>query len=86
MVASDVADHHTGFAIFKFLSGCAARHAIYLLGTLDTNPNHPVLDKSWMAEAQGPYRYARGHTYSQTMAARDGSTPNHKIWNAPARP
>jgi pimeloyl-ACP methyl ester carboxylesterase len=57
------------------------RQVIYLLGTLDTNPNHPALDKSCMAQAQGPYRYARGHSYAAVMQARDGGTPNHKLWD-----
>jgi pimeloyl-ACP methyl ester carboxylesterase len=60
-----------------------ARRVIYLLGTRDTNPNHPALDKSCMAEAQGPYRYARGHSYAAAMAARDGGTPNHRLWDVP---
>jgi pimeloyl-ACP methyl ester carboxylesterase len=55
------------------------RQVIYLLGTRDTNPDHPALDKSCMAEAQGPYRYARGHAYAAAMAARDGGTPHHLI-------
>jgi hypothetical protein len=58
-----------------------ARQVIYLLGTADTNPDHPALDKSCMAEAQGPYRYVRGHTCAATMAMRDGGTPNHKVWD-----
>jgi pimeloyl-ACP methyl ester carboxylesterase len=58
-----------------------ARRVIYLLGTLDTNPDHPALDKSCMAEAEGPYRYARGHAYAATMAARDAGTPNHSVWD-----
>jgi pimeloyl-ACP methyl ester carboxylesterase len=60
-----------------------ARQVIYLLGTRDTNPNHPALDKSCMAEAQGPYRYARGHSYAAIMAERDGGTPNHRLWDVP---
>ena len=60
-----------------------ARQVIYLLGTRDTNPNHPALDKSCMAEAQGAYRYARGHSYAAAMAARDGGTPNHRLWDVP---
>jgi pimeloyl-ACP methyl ester carboxylesterase len=59
----------------------AARQVIYLLGTADTNPDHPALDKSCMAEAQGPYRYVRGHSYAATMAKRDGGTPNHRVWD-----
>jgi hypothetical protein len=60
-----------------------ARRVIYLLGTRDTNPDHPVLDKSCMAEAQGPTRYARGHAYAAMMAAREVGTPNHLIWDVP---
>jgi pimeloyl-ACP methyl ester carboxylesterase len=59
------------------------RRVIYLLGTLDTNPNHPALDKSCMAEAEGPYRYARGHAYAAAMQARDAGTPNHRLWDVP---
>ena len=58
-----------------------ARHVIYLLGMLDTNPDHPALDKSCMAEAEGPYRYARGHAYAAAMAVRDAGTPNHSVWD-----
>jgi pimeloyl-ACP methyl ester carboxylesterase len=60
-----------------------SRHVIYLLGTRDTNPDDPALDKSCMAEAQGPYHYARGHAYAAAMAARDGGTPNHRLWDVP---
>ncbi|OAF00733.1 hypothetical protein AYJ54_31325 [Bradyrhizobium centrolobii] len=57
------------------------REVIYLLGTLDTNPEHPALDKSCMAKAQGAYRYARGHAYADAMAKRDNGTPNHRVWD-----
>jgi pimeloyl-ACP methyl ester carboxylesterase len=46
------------------------RDVTYLLGTADTDPNHPALDKSCMAEAQGPYRLARGETYVQYLRGR----------------
>ncbi|KAB0492634.1 alpha/beta fold hydrolase [Pseudomonas vancouverensis] len=39
------------------------RDIVYLLGQQDIDPNHPALDKSCEAEAQGPYRLARGHNY-----------------------
>jgi pimeloyl-ACP methyl ester carboxylesterase len=58
-----------------------ARRVIYLLGTQDTNPNHPALDKSCMAEAEGAYRYVRGHAYAAAMQARDAGTPNHTVWD-----
>jgi len=58
-----------------------SRRVIYLLGTLDTNPQHPALDRTCMAEAQGPYRYARGHAYAAAMRRRDAGTPNHSVWD-----
>lgn len=57
------------------------RRVIYLLGTRDTDPAHPALDKTCMAEAQGPTRYVRGHSYAAAMAARAGATPNHQLWD-----
>jgi pimeloyl-ACP methyl ester carboxylesterase len=60
-----------------------ARQVVYLLGTLDTDPDQSALDKSCMAEAQGPYRYARGHAYAAAMQRRDAGTPNHKLWDVP---
>ncbi len=60
-----------------------ARRVIYLLGTLDNDPNHPVLDKSCMAEAQGSNRYDRGHAYAAAMQARNNGAPNHAVWDVP---
>lgn len=40
------------------------RHVTYLLGELDTDPQHPLLDKHCAAELQGAYRLARGLGYS----------------------
>ena len=42
----------------------------YLLGARDTNPQHPALDKSCAAEAQGPYRLARGLNYYRYLQNR----------------
>ena len=58
-----------------------ARRVIYLVGTRDTNPDHAVLDKSCMAEAEGPDRWSRGHFYVDIMKTRDGGTPNHSLWD-----
>jgi pimeloyl-ACP methyl ester carboxylesterase len=58
-----------------------SHQVIYLLGTRDIDPNHPALDKSCMGEAEGPYRYMRGHSYFATMQKRDGGTPNHRLWD-----
>ena len=60
-----------------------SRRVTYLLGTRDTNPDHPALDKSCMAEAQGPTRYARGHAYAAVMAARNNGAPNHRVVDVP---
>jgi pimeloyl-ACP methyl ester carboxylesterase len=60
-----------------------SRQVTYLLGTRDTNPDHPALDKSCMAEAQGATRYARGHAYAAVMAARHDGAPNHRVVDVP---
>jgi pimeloyl-ACP methyl ester carboxylesterase len=60
-----------------------SRQVIYLLGALDVDPDHAQLDKKCMAEAQGPTRYARGHSYARAMAARHNGTPNHRVWDVP---
>jgi pimeloyl-ACP methyl ester carboxylesterase len=39
------------------------REVVYLLGQQDIDPNHPALDKSCEAKAQGPNRLARGRFY-----------------------
>lgn len=59
-----------------------AREVIYLLGTADTNPNHPVLDKSCAGEAQGPHRYARGLAYARYMEMRHPNL-NHHVFEVP---
>jgi pimeloyl-ACP methyl ester carboxylesterase len=48
----------------------AARDVVYLLGTADIDPNHAALDKSCGAEAQGPYRLARGQAFFAYLKAR----------------
>lgn len=40
-----------------------ARDVVYLFGLDDTDPNHPALDKSCPARAQGPNRLERGRGY-----------------------
>lgn len=52
----------------------------YLLGSRDTDPNHPVLDKSCMGEAQGSNRWERGHAYFAAMKDhRNGGIPRHEL-------
>jgi pimeloyl-ACP methyl ester carboxylesterase len=60
----------------------AAREVVYLLGTVDTNPNHPSLDKSCAGEAEGPHRYARGLAYVRYMKMRHPNL-NHHLMEVP---
>lgn len=46
------------------------RDVTYLLGTADTNPREWDLDTSCAAEAQGPYRFARGKAYAAYIKER----------------
>jgi len=50
--------------------GYVQRDITYLLGQQDTDPNHPVLDKSCAAQAQGAYRLIRGHNYFAYLRQR----------------
>jgi hypothetical protein len=55
------------------------RDVIYLLGTADTNPRHSMLDKSCMAEAQGPNRYERGLAYFRYLKLRHPTNLAHRL-------
>ncbi|MGC5701864.1 alpha/beta hydrolase [Pseudomonas sp. NFXW11] len=46
------------------------RDITYLLGQQDIDPNHPALDKSCAAQAQGAYRLIRGHNYFDYLKRR----------------
>ena len=61
----------------------AGRDVVYVLGTDDVDPNHPLLDKSCMGEAQGPYHYARGHRYVAQMQARLAASFTHRLYDVP---
>jgi pimeloyl-ACP methyl ester carboxylesterase len=60
-----------------------ARDVVYLLGTNDTNPNHPALDKSCAGEAEGPYRFARGHSFFAYLQARHPTGLAQRLWDVP---
>ncbi|MBN8889785.1 MAG: hypothetical protein ABS99_10470 [Acetobacteraceae bacterium SCN 69-10] len=59
------------------------RDVTYLLGTLDTDPNHPALDKSCAAEAEGPSRYTRGHAYFAALQADAGGPLAQRLFDVP---
>jgi pimeloyl-ACP methyl ester carboxylesterase len=61
----------------------AARPVTYLLGLADTNPNHPALDKTCMAEAQGPYRLSRGRAYVAYLRGRHPEGLNQTLVEVP---
>ena len=63
------------------------RRVIYLLGGADNDPNHPALDKSCMAEAQGSNRLERGNAYFahvQKRAKMQGVGLRHTRVEVPA--
>ncbi|MCK3854042.1 alpha/beta hydrolase [Pseudomonas sp. W2Jun17] len=59
-----------------------SRDITYLLGQQDTDPNHPALDKSCEAEAQGAYRLIRGHNYFGYLKLRHPQL-SHKLVEVP---
>jgi hypothetical protein len=60
-----------------------ARDVVYLLGTGDDNPNHRFLDKTCMAEAEGPNRYARGLAYFRYLQQRRPTGLAHRLLLVP---
>jgi pimeloyl-ACP methyl ester carboxylesterase len=59
------------------------RDVVYLLGTEDTDPNHRALDKSCMAEAQGPDRLSRGDAYFVYLKGRHPHDLFHRLMQVP---
>ena len=59
----------------------AGRRVAYLLGELDIDPKHPVLDTSCAAQAQGAYRLVRGLNYVRYMRwRRPAGLPLHEAF------
>ena len=61
----------------------AQRAITYLLGQNDTDPNHPALDKSCAAQAQGAYRLIRGHNFFATLHQRHGQGLDQRLVEVP---
>ena len=55
------------------------RDITYLLGELDTDPEHPALDKDCGAEAQGSQRLARGRNYFDYLTKRHPEGLNQRL-------
>ncbi len=61
----------------KFETQYVGRDVVYLLGDKDIDPHHPALDISCEAEAEGPYRLARGHAYFDYLKSRHPDLKHH---------
>ena len=59
------------------------RDITYLLGAKDTDPNHPALDKSCEAEAQGAFRLERGKNYFEYLTQRHPQGLNQRLVEVP---
>ena len=59
------------------------RDMTYLLGAKDTDPNHPALDKSCEAEAQGAFRLERGKNYFEYLTQRHPQGLNQRLVEVP---
>ena len=60
-----------------------AQNIVYLLGTADVDPQHPELDRSCAAEAQGATRLERGRAYIDALRAREGGHLAHRVVEVP---
>jgi hypothetical protein len=58
-----------------------ARDVVYLLGEADVDANHPLLDRSCAAQAQGLTRYARGMNYLFALEQRHPNLVRHRVLN-----
>jgi rhodanese-related sulfurtransferase len=49
----------------------------------DTDPHHPVLDRSCPAEAEGAYRLIRGRNYAEYLRLRHPEGTNQDVAEVP---
>jgi pimeloyl-ACP methyl ester carboxylesterase len=59
------------------------REVIYLLGQQDIDPQHPALDKSCAAEAQGAFRLERGKMFFSYLLRRHPEGVNQRLIEVP---
>lgn len=59
------------------------RDVVYLLGQQDIDPNHPALDKSCEAKAQGAYRLIRGRYYFDFLKRSHPKALNQQLIEVP---
>lgn len=60
-----------------------ARDVTLLLGDADSDPEHPALDRSCAAMAQGEHRLARGLAYARYIDARSATGRPHAVHRIP---
>jgi pimeloyl-ACP methyl ester carboxylesterase len=60
-----------------------AKDITYLLGTADTDPNHPDLDKSCAGEAQGSNRLDRGKGFFRYAQLHHADPAHQRFWLVP---
>ena len=75
-------DYARGQSAEQLEQAYVSRTVTYLLGQQDTDPNHPALDKSCEAEAQGAYRLIRGHNYFDYLKQRHPQL-SHRLVEVP---
>jgi len=59
------------------------RDIVYLLGQQDIDPNHPALDKSCEAQAQGAYRLIRGRNFFDSLKRSHPKELNQQLIEVP---
>lgn len=59
------------------------RDVVYLLGQQDIDPNHPALDKSCEAKAQGASRLIRGRNYFELLKRSHPKNFSHQLVEVP---
>jgi pimeloyl-ACP methyl ester carboxylesterase len=59
------------------------QNIVYLLGTADVDPQHPELDRSCAAEAQGATRLERGRAYIDALRVREGGHFAQRVVEVP---
>ena len=60
-----------------------AQDIVYLLGSADVDPQHPELDQSCAAEAQGATRLERGRAYVDALRVREGGHLAQRVVEVP---
>ncbi|MBK5537288.1 alpha/beta hydrolase [Pseudomonas sp. TH05] len=75
-------DYARGQSAEQLEQAYVSRTITYLLGQQDTDPNHPALDKSCEAEAQGAYRLIRGRNYFDYLKQRHPQL-SHRLVEVP---